>query len=123
MIVAKNPEKQSKMSMFLRWIGRLVITAIVLAVVSFLTPGFTIRGLWSYLLAALVISALDFLIEKMMKVDASPFGKGIKGFLVAAVIIYVTQFVVPGMTVSILGAILGALVIGLVDAIFPVRVM
>ncbi|MDF2686012.1 MAG: hypothetical protein K0S55_1193 [Clostridia bacterium] len=123
MIVAKNPEKQSKMSMFIRWIGRLIVTAVVLAVVSFLTPGFSIRGLWSYLLAALVISALDFAIEKMMKIDASPFGKGIKGFLIAAVIIYITQFIVPGMTVTIWGAILGALVIGLMDAIFPIKVM
>lgn len=110
-------------SEFLRWFGRMIITAVVLAVVSFLTPGFSIRGLWSFLLAAVVISVIDYLVEKMMKVDAAPFGKGLKGFIISAIIIYVAQFLVPGMSVSIIGAILGALVIGIVDAVFPVRVM
>ncbi|WP_442867960.1 phage holin family protein [Caproiciproducens sp. CPB-2] len=114
---------QSAGSEFLRWFGRMIITAVVLAVVSFLTPGFSIRGLWSFLLAAVVISVIDYLVEKMMKVDAAPFGKGLKGFIISAIIIYVAQFLVPGMSVSIIGAILGALVIGIVDAVFPVRVM
>lgn len=110
-------------SEILRWFGRMIITAVILAIVSFLTPGFSIRGLWSFLFAAVVISVIDYLVEKMMKVDAAPFGKGLKGFVISAVIIYVAQFLVPGMSVSIIGAILGALVIGIVDAIFPVRVM
>jgi len=107
----------------MQWLGRLVITAIVLVIVSFLTPGFSINGLWSFLIAAVVISALDYLVERMMKVDASPFGKGIKGFLIAAVILYVAQFIVPNMTVTIIGALLGALVIGIADAFLPGRVM
>lgn len=110
-------------SEFLRWFGRMIITAVVLAIVSFLTPGFSIRGLWSFLLAAVVISVIDYLVEKMMKVDAAPFGKGLKGFVISAIIIYAAQFLVPGMSVSIIGAVLGALVIGIVDAVFPVRVM
>ena len=80
-------------------------------------------GLWSYILAAVVISALDYLVERLMKIDASPFGKGIKGFIVAAIILYATQYVVPGMAVTIWGAIIGALFIGVLDAIFPSRVM
>lgn len=107
----------------LGWIARLLITMVVLSIVSFLTPGFAISGLWSFLVAAVVITLLDFIVEKMMGVDASPFGKGIKGFLIAAIILYAAQFVVPHMTVTILGAIIGALVIGIVDAIFPGRVM
>ncbi len=77
----------------------------------------------SNLLAAVVISVNDYLEEKMMKVDAAPFGKGLKGFVISAIIIYAAQFLVPGMSVSIIGAILGALVIGIVDAVFPVKVM
>lgn len=113
----------SQSGSILRWAGRLVIVAIILSVVSFLTPGFSIHGLWSYLLAALVISALDYLVERFMKVDASPFGRGIKGFVIAALILYVTQFIVPNMRVTLLGAALGALMIGILDAIFPTRVM
>lgn len=107
----------------LRWIGRLILVAIILGITSFFTPGFSIHGMWSYLIAAVVITALDYLVESFMGVDASPFGKGIKGFIIAAVIIYVAQFLVPTMRVSIIGAILAALVIGVLDAIFPTRAM
>lgn len=106
-----------------RYIIRLIITMIILAITSFLTPGFSIVGLWSYLAAAVVISAIDFFVEKFMGVDASPFGKGLKGFVIAAIIIYITQFIVPNMRVSVMGAILSALVIGVLDAIMPSGVM
>ncbi|WP_315070158.1 phage holin family protein [uncultured Clostridium sp.] len=105
------------------WLGRLVLTAVILAIVSFFTPGFSITGMWSYLIAALVISILDYLVEAFMGVDASPFGRGIKGFVVAAIILYIAQFFVPTMSVSIIGAILAALAIGIVDAIIPGKAM
>ncbi len=88
-----------------------------------LTPGFSINGMWSFLIAAVVISGLDYLAELLMGVDASPFGKGIKGFIIAAIIIYLAQFLVPNMGVTIIGAVLAAIVIGILDAVFPVRAM
>ncbi|KAJ51036.1 uncharacterized membrane protein YvlD (DUF360 family) [Clostridium tetanomorphum] len=117
----KNTERQG--SNVLNYIVRLILTAIVLGITSFLTPGFSIVGLWSMLLAAVVITVIDILVESLMGMDASPFGKGFKGFVIAAIIIYLTQFLVPNMQVSIIGAILAALVIGIIDAILPGRVM
>jgi uncharacterized membrane protein YvlD (DUF360 family) len=105
------------------WLIRLVLTAVILAIASFFTPGFTITGMWSYLLAALVISILDYLVEAFMGVDASPFGKGIKGFFIAAIILYIAQYFVPNMSVSIIGALLAALAIGILDAVIPGRAM
>lgn len=105
------------------WIVRLVLFAIILAITSYLTPGFSIRGLWSFLLAAVVITALDYLVESFMKVDASPFGKGLKGFIISVIIIYLAQFLVPNMKASILGSIIAALVIGVIDAVMPTRSM
>ena len=116
-------DNKSTSTMFLRWLGRMAIMAVILAIVSLLTPGFTIAGFWSFIVAAIVISLLDYLIETFMKIDASPFGKGIKGFVVSVIILYVAQFIVPNMHVTILGAVLGALAIGLLDALFPTRVM
>lgn len=104
-------------------IVRLIVTAIILAIASFLTPGFSIIGLWSYIIAAVVITLIDWGVERAMGVDASPFGKGIKGFLIAAVIIYLTQFIVPNMSVSMIGALLAALAIGILDAVIPGRAM
>ena len=116
-------KKDSNGNTFFGWIVRLILFAIVLGVASFFTPGFSIKGLWSFLLAAFIITVVDYLVESFMGVDASPFGKGIKGFVIAAVIIYLAQFLVPHMRVSIIGAILAAVVIGIIDAILPGRVM
>lgn len=116
-------DRHSRNNGILSWIWRFVFVAIVLAVTSFLTPGFSIRGLWSFILAAVVIVVIDYLVESFMGVDASPFGKGIKGFIISAIIIYLTQFLVPNMHASIIGAILAAIVIGIIDAIVPGRAM
>ncbi|MCR3761249.1 phage holin family protein [Clostridium felsineum] len=107
----------------MRWVGRLALFAIILAITSFLTPGFSIRGFWTFIVASVVITALDYLVESFMKVDASPFGKGFKGFIISAIIIYVAQYLVPNMHASIIGALLAALVIGVIDAIIPTRAM
>ncbi|WP_027632180.1 phage holin family protein [Clostridium hydrogeniformans] len=119
----EDEKKYSNNSSLMGWIVRLILFAVVLGVTSFFTPGFSINGMWSFLLASLIITGLDYLVESFMGVDASPLGKGIKGFVIAAVIIYLTQFFVPHMSVSILGALLAALVIGIIDAVFPGRVM
>jgi len=100
---------------------RIVITAIVVAIAAYFTPGFSVDGLWSLLLAAAVIGVLDYLIQRFTGIDASPFGRGIAGFLVAAIILYVTRFIVPGFNITFWGAIIGALVIGVIDAIMPGR--
>lgn len=100
---------------------RILITAIVVAIAAYFTPGFTIDGIWSLLLAAVVIGVLDYLVQRFTGIDASPFGRGIAGFLVAAIILYVTKFIVPGFNISLWGSIIGALVIGIVDMIMPGR--
>ncbi len=107
----------------LRWLGRLILVAIILGVTSFLTPGFSISGLWWYLIAAVIICLVDYFVETLMGVGASPFGKGIKGFFIAVVIIYFAQFIIPTMSVTIIGAILASLVIGVLAALLPVKVI
>jgi putative membrane protein len=102
---------------------RLIVTAIVLAITAFLTPGFSVDGIWALIVASIVITLLDYLIEKITGIDASPFGRGVVGFIVSAAIIYVTQYFVAGFDVTFWGAIIGALVIGVINAITPGRAM
>ena len=102
---------------------RILVTAIVVGIAAFLTPGFSINNLWSLILAAVVIALLNYLIQKFTGVNATPFGRGITGFIVAAIILYATKFIVPGFNISVWGAIIGALVIGIVDVIIPGRAM
>ncbi|MBX5465846.1 MAG: phage holin family protein [Clostridia bacterium] len=98
---------------------RFVVSAVVLLVLSAILPGFTIRGFWNALLAAVVIALAGFAIESALGEKRSPYARGIVGFLVGAVVIWGAQFVVPTMHVSILGALLASLVIGLVDTFVP----
>jgi len=58
-------------------------------------------------------------VESLFGRHVSPFGRGLVGFIVGAVVIYATQFVVPTMRVSIVGALLASLIIGIVDAFVP----
>ncbi len=106
----------------MRWLGfvvRLVVSAIVLLLLAALLPGFRIAGFWFALIAAVVIAGLGWVVEALFGRRVAPQSRGIVGFLVAAVVIYVAQFLVPGMQVSIWGALLASLVIGIVDAFVP----
>lgn len=102
---------------------RVVVNAVVLLIISYLTPGFYLSGIWTAIIAAAVIGILDYLINIIFKIDASPFGRGISGFLIAALVLYLSQALVPGFSVSLWGALIGALFIGLVDLIIPGRIM
>lgn len=102
-------------------IARVLVSAVVLAVVAFLTPGFTISGIWPLLLAAVIIGVIDYLIERFTGFDASPFGRGIIGFIVSAAIIYFTGYIVTGFSISIVSAIIAALIIGVINMILPGR--
>lgn len=120
--MAENVERSQRFS-FGQFIIRWLVGAIVLAVTAFLTPGFTISGVWPLILAAAAIAIIDYLVQKVLGVDATPFGRGLTGFIVSAIIIYVVKFIVPGYDVSLLGAVLGALVYGIINLLIPGRTM
>ena len=100
-------------------VGRFVTAAIVLAITAFFTPGFTINNVWTLALAAIVLTIMDYLIVKFTGLEATPFGKGFVGFILAAVTLYVTQYFVVGYSISWIAAIIGALIYGVVDYIIP----
>ena len=88
-------------------------------ITAFFTPGFSINSFWTLALAAVVLTAIDYLITKFTGLHASSFGKGFVGFVLAAVVLYVTQYFVAGYTISWMAAIVGALVYGVVDYFLP----
>ena len=111
--------EQTTMGTAGQWISRFISSAVVLAVTAFFTPGFNIRNIWALALAAIVLTATDYLIIKLTGLHASPFGKGIIGFALAVVVLYLTQYFVAGYTISWVAAVLGALIYGIVDYIIP----
>ena len=120
--MAENVERKQHFS-FGHFLIRTLVGAVVLAVTAFLTPGFTISGIWALIVAAAVIALLDYLVQRLLGVDATPFGRGLTGFIVAAIIIYVVKFIVPGYDVTFWGAILGALVYGIINLLIPGKTM
>ena len=102
-------------------VGRLIASAVVLAITAFFTPGFTINNIWTLIIAAIVLAVMDYVITKFTGLHASSFGKGFVGFVLSAITLYLTQFFVAGYTISWMAAIIGALVYGVVDYFLPVE--
>ena len=114
-----NTRQNSETGTVWQIVGRLITAAIILAITAFFTPGFTINNIWALAAATIVLTVIDFLITKFTGLHASSFGKGFVGFVLAAVVLYVTQYFVAGYTISWIAAIIGALVYGVVDYFLP----
>ena len=114
-----NVQSNSTSSTTLQIVGRLITAGIVLAITAFFTPGFKIDSFWALAMATIVLAIIDFLIAKFTGLHASSFGKGFVGFILSAVVLYITQYFVAGYTISWISAIIGALVYGTVDYFLP----
>ncbi|MCY0875162.1 MAG: phage holin family protein [Firmicutes bacterium] len=100
-------------------IVRFVVSALVLLFVGLIVPGFQIAGFWTAVFAAIIIAAIGWVVERLFGRNVSPYGRGLVGFIVGAVVIFLAQAIVPGMHVTILGALLASLVIGIIDLFVP----
>jgi len=101
-------------------IVRFVVSAVVLMVVAYIVPGIKVAGFVGAILAALVIAGIGYVAERGLGENISPRSRGFVGFITAAVVIYLAQFIIPSyLSVSLIGSLLAALVIGLVDAFVP----
>ena len=116
-----NTESNTKSNSSTVWqiVGRLIGAAVVLAITAFFTPGFSINNIWTLIIAAVVLTFLDYLVTKFTGLHASPFGKGFVGFALAAIILYVTQYYVAGYSISWIASLIGALIYGVVDYFIP----
>ncbi len=109
----------------LDWMGavvRFIVSALVLMLVGFLIPGFQTMTFFHALFAAVVIAVLGWVVESLLGKSVSPYGRGVVGFIVSAATIWIAQFIVPGMQVSVIGALLAAFVIGIIDLFVPTTI-
>jgi uncharacterized membrane protein YvlD (DUF360 family) len=103
-------------------IVRFIVSAIVLMIVGWIVPNFSVGGFWSALFLAIAIAVIGWIVEGIFGKRVTPFGRGIVGFITSALVIWLAQFIVGGVTVSFVGAILAALVIGIIDLFIPISV-
>ncbi len=105
-----NGQVKNGSSTVMQIVGRLIASAVILAITAFFTPGFEISGFWALAAAAIV---------KFTGLQASSFGRGFVGFVLSAIILYVTQYFVAGYTISWIAAIIGAVVYGIIAYLIP----
>ncbi|AEE97801.1 phage holin family protein [Mahella australiensis] len=100
---------------------KLIISAIVLLLVGVIVPGFSVAGFWGAIVASIVIIGLSYLATMLFGKDMSPYGRGFVSFLLSAIVLYLSQFIVSSIDMNFLGALLASFVIGLVDAFIPTQ--
>lgn len=99
---------------------KILVSAVVLGIAAFFTPGFSIVGGFGTLfIAAIVVGFLSWAATEILGIKASPFGAGLTGFIISAIILYLTRYIVTGFSITFVGALLGAFVLGIVDFIIP----
>ena len=116
---SNTTSQSSGMSAVGQILGRFIVAAIILGITAFFTPNFSINNIWALALAAIVLTAMDYIIVKVTGLQAIAFGKGFVGFILAAVTLYATQFFVAGYSISWFAAIIGALIYGIIAYIMP----
>ena len=90
--------KRNKLSQFF---GRLITAIIILSI------------------TALILTVFDFLISTFTSLFTHPIIKGIIGFVLCAITLYIVQYIVTGYSISWISALLGALVYAIVDYMLP----
>ena len=117
----ENNQTQTRSNTSTVWqiVGRLITAAIVLAITAFFTPGFATSSIWVVALAVLLLTVFDFAISTFTALFTHPIVKGIIGFVLCAITLYVVQYVVTGYGISWIAALLGALVYAIVDYMLP----
>ena len=91
----------------------------ILTATTFFTPNFTISSLPALFLSSFVIIILDYMMSIITGINDSSIGRGIVGFVSAAIIIYMTQFIVPGYYISMLSSLIAAAIYGTLNSFMP----
>ena len=97
--------------------SKFITASVLLAITAFFTPNFDTTNTWILTIIAVILTIVDNLIAKFIEIEKNPFAKGFMGFVLATVILYLTQFLVTTYTISWLTAIIGGLIYGVVNYI------
>ncbi|MDA8343941.1 MAG: phage holin family protein [Thermaerobacter sp.] len=98
---------------------RFSLAVIVLSLIGYIIPGFGHLTFGEAVLAAIVIGVLGYGIQIFLGPKNSTFVRGFIGFIVAGVVIWLGQFVLRHVHVSLPAALLAAAVIGLINYSIP----
>jgi putative membrane protein len=103
----------------MKLIIRLATNVFALFVVEYLVPGFILTGLWSAVVAAIVIGIANTFIRPILQIIALPISIltfGIFAFLINVALLWIVSLIVPGFAISsFTTAIIASLVLSFVS--------
>lgn len=101
----------------LKLIRNILVAMLALGITTFLTPGMSISGglIGTLFVASIVIAIIAYLIGTALGGGKAANGTG--GFIITAIVLLVAGKLVSGFDVSIIGALIGALIYGIIAAI------
>jgi len=103
----------------MKLIVRLTINVFALLVVEYLVPGFHLAGIWTAIVAAIVIGIVNTFIKPVLQLIALPISIltfGIAAFLINVLLLWAVAQFVPGFTISSFPtAIIASIVLSLVS--------
>ncbi len=98
---------------------RLAMNVFALLVVEYLVPGFHLAGIWTAIVAAIVIGIVNTFIKPVLQLIALPISIltfGIAAFLINVILLWGTSKVVQGFTIdSFTTALVSSIVLSLVS--------
>ena len=98
---------------------RIITSSSIFAITVFFTPNFKISSFPIFILSAICIIVLDYLMSIITGIHDIPLGRGIVGFISAAIIIYITQFFIDGYYITIVSSLIAAAIYGIIDSMLP----
>ena len=99
----------------------LVLNALALMITANIVPGFAVSDFTSSVLAAVVLGVVNTFIKPVLSFVTAPLSVitlGLFAFVVNAVVLFIVDAVVPGLTINgWIPAILGAIVLSVVATV------
>ena len=92
------------------FISRFIISLSILVTAIFFTPNFNISNWYILIISSLFVTILTYLSEIITNIYDSPIGRTITSFFSFAIIIYATQFFIPGYYISIISTLICSLI-------------
>lgn len=101
---------------------KLLVSAVVIILTAWITPGVQIRSFWSAIVVALVLALLNIFLKPIMLVLTIPITimtLGLFLFIINAFIVYMAGKMVSGFKVnSFGGALLFSLILSIISYVF-----
>ncbi|WBW49970.1 phage holin family protein [Peptoniphilus equinus] len=102
----------------MRLIVKIFVSALSIGIAAALSP-MQVSNFSAAIVAAVVMGLINWGIENFTTVKSSSLGRGLSGFLIGALVIFITGQLVDGFHAGIFGALIGAFVLGIVSAVIP----